>query len=213
MTRSFVLASCSLFAMGIASPTAGHADTFTITQDNIGVNCSGAGGCGTVTVTDAGLTTGNFYTFTVDLSSALVLHQPQSGQANVSAVAFNLAGATGIDTGPVTSFSSNQQANGFGNFLFGVQCSTTTSGGICVPNGQSPNNDLVVLIFAPTGEHLTNDSRGFPLALDVAQASNTANTGFASVPSPVVGTGLPGLIASCVGLLALARRRRRRRTV
>jgi hypothetical protein len=30
-----------------------------------------------------------------------------------------------------------------------------------------------------------------------------------SVPSPVVGAGLPGLIAACVGMLALARRRRR----
>jgi hypothetical protein len=30
-----------------------------------------------------------------------------------------------------------------------------------------------------------------------------------SVPGPVVGAGLPGLIAACVGMLALARRRRR----
>lgn len=35
-------------------------------------------------------------------------------------------------------------------------------------------------------------------------------TGFSAVPGPVVGAGLPGLIAACTGLVALARRRRQR---
>ena len=35
-------------------------------------------------------------------------------------------------------------------------------------------------------------------------------TEFSAVPGPIVGAGIPGLIAGCFGLLGLARRRRRR---
>jgi hypothetical protein len=43
----------------------------------------------------------------------------------------------------------------------------------------------------------------------------TGNTGLvdatlAAVPGPVAGAGLPGLVAACGGLIALARRRRQR---
>jgi hypothetical protein len=37
-------------------------------------------------------------------------------------------------------------------------------------------------------------------------------TGVSSVPGPIVGAGLPGLISACFGLIGLNRLRRRRQT-
>jgi len=41
-------------------------------------------------------------------------------------------------------------------------------------------------------------------------ATPPLGTGFATTPGPVLGAGLPGLVAACFGLIGLARRRRQR---
>jgi hypothetical protein len=212
MKGSFLKASClggfALFAMGIGFPTTGHADVFTITQDNIGVNCSA--GCGTVTVTEVVVGGGiSNYTFNIDLTSAFVLHQTPG---NPDTVAFNLAGTTALvsSNSAGSTLSSSVPMDGFGNFLFGVDCGTQSAGNICIPNGQSPLNDFIFTVSAPSGEHLTLNAAGFPLALDVALASNISTTGFASTPGPVLGAGWPGLVMASGALVALARRRRQK---
>jgi hypothetical protein len=48
------------------------------------------------------------------------------------------------------------------------------------------------------------------LAGTTNSAGNTISSGEVSVPAPVVGAGLPGLVAACAGLLAFARRRRQK---
>jgi hypothetical protein len=63
--------------------------------------------------------------------------------------------------------------------------------------------------FAPIGAlGVIKDQNNFAGAAGSASASILQNA-FSEVPGPIVGAGLPGLVAACGGLLALARRRRK----
>jgi hypothetical protein len=90
--------------------------------------------------------------------------------------------------------------DGISLFLAGTE-NTTNSNNLLPLSAASPTTaDLTTITIGPgTYDLWYAEVNGLPAVL---QATAVA------VPGPIVGAGLPGLIAACGGLLALARRRR-----
>jgi hypothetical protein len=94
----------------------------------------------------------------------------------------------------------------FANNIGGTQLSTFIPPTIPNING---NQIFTETRLAPQG--LGNNyslTDLFSFTASGASDQTTATINIAAVPGPIVGAGLPGLVAACGGLLALARRRR-----
>lgn len=111
-------------------------------------------------------------------------------------------------TGTLGIFSGNPgDSSPFGNFNYALTCS---------PNGGSENcgqHFTFDFIFAAADSGKLIPSTGdaniwFAADIKCNSGCNTGVVGASLVPAPLLGAGLPGIVISCGGLLALARRRR-----
>jgi hypothetical protein len=227
---------CAIVGIGVfAAPPSARADfSATLTNCNTSFGCtSGTGNdFGTVTVTNVGSAGSNEIQISVSLNS-------NYNFAQTGNIGFAFSLASGI-TGTISNITSVSAAtwslqsghdDGMGTFTSGLSISTASCTGNC-PGITSLTFDVTatagtlsaILADFQTGGTADNSSAGYDFVADVGCSAPTGttctngvgpgSTGLAgtgsSVPAPVLGAGLPGLLAACAGLVAFARRRRLR---
>jgi hypothetical protein len=216
MKSGFAIAATWVALSLLAIPSGAQANILQLDTSNVGIGLAGTGGSPpSLTVTISGQLTGSAHqfgdanvgtyflkpsvptTFTAGPESAGVF--PVSGVTEL----FNFAAADGAISGTVTWKSINDIGVNLALFV-----GTFTGMGTMAYSSFSAPGQLVTLITSPFGAPTLSALASTPSSATVAVSSGAIQSPHA-IPSPLIGAGLPGLVAACGGLLLLARRRRR----
>jgi hypothetical protein len=180
----------------------------------------GAGGCmvGTVvfssiavnpiTSGSGSVVLGNFTPFTNGGESGLSLNYSANTGTTANSAAdvawtYNVASVPAL-TDAFLSFAGNVTGTGTATVSEALSNGVTLS--LNAPGSTTQT-------FAPIGSlGVIKDQNDFSGSAGSASSSILQNA-FSVVPAPLAGAGLPGLVAACGGLLALARRRRQKQVV
>jgi hypothetical protein len=190
--------------------TAASAITFDLTSDHCTGGC-GTAPFGTVDVTQVGANVN----FVVDLANGPpnAVGWAQTGAADFQLFKFNATGVVVGDISVTQTFAGQTlqadtgafNGDGTGPFSFGISCTTCGNGNLGITSN---------LVFSVANATIADLTAGNPTNIFVADvfSGQTGNTGpvDVSVPAPLAGAGLPGLVMACGGLIGLARRRRQR---
>ena len=142
----------------------------------------------------------------VQFTSSQTLITPSGGQARIKSVPDGILNNL-TTTIPGSFFDAavfNLDATANGSATINVLNQANVLSTFMLPLSGSGQNFFT--LTAINGQHISSVSFTSTVGLDdVSQI----RIGGVAVPGPIVGAGLPGLIAACMGLLALVRRRRR----
>jgi hypothetical protein len=221
--------------LAFSTPSQALEADFNLVFPNLGSGIVCGLSCGNVHVTDDGT---NKLVYNVTLTSGIVFHDGNAGGTDAEAFYYSLSGFTGSLTvssvsanwtpqsGPVQAFTGNGGGvvDGMGGFTNSFDLTLANpffDGSVFAFTVTSTGTLTLANVVQGTAGDAGNGSP-FYFVAEIATGCSTTNgttsctgpTGLVgantySVPGPIVGAGLPGLVMACGGLVALARRRRK----